>query len=149
MIKLGPNLDNVSGSGETDADMPNLVSISGDSDDDLDNEEPLVEAGDGHLEDDSESVALATRLERVLSECQPYPGDGPAVDRRYQKGDRRFIVKKEYHDLYQIYDRVQGFEAYIHETYLRWDKFSVGKWYAERCAHTASSGFPGRKLSNG
>ena len=36
--------------------------------------------------------------------------------------------------IFCIYDRVRGFEANIHVSRLRWDAFSIGKWFAERCA---------------
>lgn len=42
--------------------------------------------------------------------------------------------------LFCVYDRVQGFETYIHETRINWSLFSLGQWFAERCAE--NSGLP-------
>ena len=80
------------------------------------------------------------RLALVLNEGEPYPGDGRPVDPNYQAGDERFIVVQHNPDTLKIYDRVQGFEAHISVRFLQWHRFSVGRWFAERCA--ANSNMP-------
>ncbi|KAF8808285.1 hypothetical protein BYT27DRAFT_7189062 [Phlegmacium glaucopus] len=55
-------------------------------------------------------------------------------------GEPRFIIKRDDFDMYIISDRVQGFEAHIHIARLRWDTFSIGRWFAERCA--THNGYP-------
>ena len=82
-----------------------------------------------------ENDTLTQRVMRVLTRCQPFPGDGPPVDLTYRVGEPRFVVEHQDFDILVIYDRVQGFEARICVSLLRWPVFSVGKWYAERCAH--------------
>lgn len=74
------------------------------------------------------------RLDQVLTTCQPFPGDGPAVDPTFVDGDPRFMMKPVTNDLLEIYDRVQGFEIHIHFSRLQEPDFAVGKWYAEQCA---------------
>ena len=74
------------------------------------------------------------RLSEVLTECQPYPGDGVAVDSTYREGDDRFVITKHGVDLIEIYDRVQGFESHISMRFVQWQTFSIGRWFAERCA---------------
>ena len=73
-------------------------------------------------------------MQAVLTACQPFPGDGPPVDPSYRRGDQRFEIEDEGSNTYCIYDRVQGFESRIHTRRLRWKFFSIGKWFAERCA---------------
>jgi len=78
---------------------------------------------------------LMERMAEVLSKCQPFPGDGVAVDPTYCSGDDRFLIARRDLEVLEVYDRVQGFEARIAITYLQWERFSVGKWFAERCAY--------------
>jgi len=87
--------------------------------------DPLSDDSDDEEEDSTEN------------QCQPFPGDGPPVDSLYEMGDPRFVVGRQDRGLFCIYDRVQGFETYIHEARLHWDFFSIGKWFAERCAENS------------
>ncbi len=150
--------DEVAESVDTDEyeDLPDLEALSdeGDADDEAYGEEAL--AGGSHPTDESMSyppfrddrdthlVDLVhslvereldiVRLEQVLTNCQPFPGDGPAVDPTFVAEEPRFIMERVAHGLLQVYDRVQGFEAHIHLSRLRDPGFVVGKWYAEQCA---------------
>jgi hypothetical protein len=81
-----------------------------------------------------ESKLDVARLEQVLTKCQPFPGDGHAVDPTFVAGESRFIMKRMDHGLLEVYDRVQGFEAHIHLSRLQEPGFVVGRWYAEQCA---------------
>ena len=77
-------------------------------------------------------------MQRVLTQCQPFPGDGHPVDNSYKPGSPRFLVERRDRGFLCIYDRVQGFETNIHIARLHWDSFSIGEWFAERC--TVNSG---------
>jgi hypothetical protein len=78
--------------------------------------------------------ALESLIAEVLTGCQPFPGDGPAVDPTYREGEKRFIITPIEPEILEIYDRVQGFETHVSVTYLLQENFSVGRWFAERCA---------------
>ena len=82
------------------------------------------------------------RLEQILIACQPFPGDGHAIDPTFVIGDSRFIMKRVRYGLLQIYDRVQGFEAHIHLSRLQVSSFAVGRWYAEQCASNSELAEP-------
>ena len=41
-----------------------------------------------------------------------------------------------------MYDRLQGFEAHLSWELANWDQFSVGKWFAERCAVNLGDKYP-------
>jgi hypothetical protein len=135
-------------------DMPGLIPVSdseaGDSDDE-DEESSSSDDEDDHTTKDngppkeftnitSVPTMLLTQLEAVLDRCQPFPGDGIAVDPTYSVGDRRFCIDMRDARTVEIYDRVQGFDTHIRLHLLGWPSFSLGKWYAERCAETV--GFP-------
>ena len=127
-------------SGGREEDYPHLISLSDDSD-----AEDDTNTSDLHNDSifDTQQVwedTFVTRLSEVLSSCQPYPGDGQPVDTTYHPGAKRFVIIHRDRDIVEIYDRVQGFEAFISVRYLQWERFSVGKWFAERCA--ANSGMP-------
>ena len=112
---------------------PDLISVSDDLDAGSD-VDPLEKMDDSIF--DVRQVwedTLITRLTNVLSECQPYPGDSQPVNPNYCEGDERFVVSLRKDDTIEIYDRVQGFEAFISTRYVQWENFSVRRWYAERC----------------
>jgi hypothetical protein len=77
---------------------------------------------------------IIEQIKCILTCCQPFPGDGVPVDMSYRIGEPRFIVERQDRGLFCIYDRVQGFETDIHEDRLQWGLFSIGRWFAERCA---------------
>ena len=83
---------------------------------------------------------LIDRLNTVLTQCQPYPGDDLPVDPTYKEGEPWFIIENQDFEMYSIYDWVQGFDAHLHVTCLHWSIFSVRKWFAELCAR--QNGFP-------
>ena len=126
-------------------DMPELQSLSDDSDiEGSDLPDPEDEIFNCMLEEmlRSESPVkhyvdsgdLIERIQTVLTRCQPYPGDKEPVDPSYCPGERRFLIEKQGRGFICVYDRVQGFETDIHETRVQWGFFSIGHWFAERCA---------------
>jgi hypothetical protein len=134
-------------------DLPALIPLSDSedendddeeqSDDDIDVPDKEVESMDeeGSMEYPAIIVGdnIFQRVINVLTKCQPFPGDGAPVDPRYSPGDVRFHLQLEGPNLdtLEIYDRVQGFETRIRVVILQWPQFSVGKWYAERCAYNS------------
>ena len=114
-------------------DVPNLEAMS--DSDESDNEEEDSSTS-WLFEDRKDDDTIIERVATVLTLCQPYPGDTgrEPVDRSYAPGDQRVIVERQDRGLFCVYDRVQGYETYIHVSKLRWDAFSIGKWFAERCA---------------
>ena len=117
-------------------DLPDLVPASEDEGPDDEMDEDLCATIN---EDEDE---MCTRINTVLTQCQPYPGDGPPIDPSYFHGSRRFFVDLQPRGLYYIYDRVQGFESYLHASVLQWRFFSIGRWYAERCASNSDLSQP-------
>lgn len=127
-------------------DLPELQSVSESEDEGEEGEssnktnKPFEEVYDDMLEELCKSQAehsQDSRIERVqdiLTKCQPFPGDGEPVDPSYYPGESRFLVEKQGRGFYCIYDRVQGFETDIHESRVQWGFFSIGLWFAERCA---------------
>ena len=122
--------------------MPDLVSVSDDE------EEACPEEGANDLSHPPEPDNLQGNIHQqeegiceliiaTLTRCQPYPGDerceGP-IDPSYVRGSLHFVVESQSRNLYCVYDRVRGFEAYLHATVLQWRFFSLGKWFAELCA---------------
>jgi reverse transcriptase-like protein/aspartyl protease/zinc knuckle protein len=96
---------------------------------------PRENTEDNLLELKSYSDSLLLKeIIHTLESCQPYPGDGPPVDPTYSEDDFRFRAARESRNLLCIYDRVQGQEAYLLWDIARWDQFSIGKWFVERCA---------------
>jgi Zinc knuckle len=107
--------------------------VSDDDFDDIENGADLV-------------CALESLITEVLSGCQPFPGDGPAVDPTYRYGDGRFVItpRESEEGVLEVYDRIQGFETHISVTHLLREDFSVGRWFAERCAVNQSMPQPWR-----
>ena len=139
----------VAASDSEDEDMPGLVAVSDSKDEeDPDERMPQPKASSSREREpeapgkcptsrdtsENEPKVLCDRIQEVLTRCQPFPGDGDPVDPRYTPGDRRFIVEHQERGLICVYDRVQGFETDIHVDRLKWEHFSLGKWFAERCA---------------
>ena len=78
-------------------DYPSLAPLSDSEDgedDDQDDPFEFEDSSDEPFVDEPSGIILANRLARVLTSCQPYPGDGPPLDPRYQLGDIRFIVER-------------------------------------------------------
>ena len=118
-------------------DIPELQEVSdSDASDDEEEEDPLQS---WPFEDERNDERIAERVQNVLMKCQPYPGDTSRIpaDPLYEVGDQRFIVERQDRNLFFIYDRLQGFEAKIHVSRLHWHAFSIGKWFAERCAENS------------
>ena len=118
-------------------DIPELQEVSdSDASDDEEEGDPLQ---NWPFEDERNDERIAERVQDVLMKCQPYPGDAsrPQADPSYRAGDQRFVVERQDRGLFFIYDRLQGFEAKIHVSRLHWHAFSIGKWFAERCAENS------------
>ena len=123
-------------------DMPDLQSVDDEgpsledrvddyvSDDDFENEGPVESYQVSNLS----NIELVTRLDEVLTSCQPFPGDGSTVDPTYHEGEDRFVFALLDLDVLEIYDRVQGFETHLSMSQLRVESFAPGRWFAERCA---------------
>ena len=88
---------------------------------------------------------LKEKIQSILDNCQPYPGDDTvlsAVDPTYNEDETRFIVEKVKNEYLSVYDRIRGFDSYLKWTIAVWDEFSIGKWYAERCATENKEEYP-------
>jgi hypothetical protein len=135
---LGPADSEESDDGDPiDGDLPDLQPINeSDGAKDEDGSDGYVSDEDFEEYPDGADLvsALESLVEEVLLGCQPFPGDGPAVDPTYRDGDGRFLVTPTEPDILEVYDRVQGFETHISVTLLLREDFSVGRWFAERCA---------------
>lgn len=134
-----------------DNDYPDLIPVLDNSECDESEQgspmdEEFLRKQDTHRTSDNfpnlEMEMLAVRVAEVLASCQPYPGDGIAVDPTYLEGDPRFVLEPIDHDLLQIYDWVQVFEAHIHISQLWWADFSIGRWFAEQCTYNMNLPFP-------
>ena len=128
-------------------------------DEDSDDEEGITDyvSDDDCASDNSEehvriedlpAEILAVRLAEVLTSCQPYPGDGPAIDATYIQEESRFIFARHHPDIIEIYDRVQGFETHISLDVLRNETFRPGLWFAERCAYHMNLPQPWREAQS-
>ena len=90
----------------------------------------------------SEEVLVLKKMRATLERCAPYPGDerkNYPIDPSYKRKDNESRFEMDLIDLpeYQliyVYDRLQGFEAYLSWSFASWNQFSVGKWYTEQCA---------------
>ena len=114
----GPCEESSNAAEDDDDDCPDLVSVSDESDDDY--RERVADQPVEADHDLGETTELTKqRVQDILTRCQPFPGDSHPIDPTYTQGEPRFIVEPCNHDLFQIYDRVQGFEAHIHLSHLR------------------------------
>ena len=86
---------------------------------------------------------IMTDMANVLERCAPYPGDNISnypVDITYkQDGSHRSrfnldVIDLITHKLLYVYDRQQGFDSFLLWDIAIWNRFSIGKWYAEQCA---------------
>ncbi|PPQ83392.1 hypothetical protein CVT26_012894, partial [Gymnopilus dilepis] len=87
----------------------------------------------------------AEQIARVLTRCQPYPADETHAIQPWTENCRqRFTVERGRMgtQLYVIYDRVRGLEAYIHEDRIRHADFPVAWWYAHHMARLADDEAP-------
>ena len=82
---------------------------------------------------------LFIEITQVLTQCQPFPGDEENC--QPISGDR-FVMDREMNNILCIYDRIRCFEVRISFDLVNWRDFSIGKWYAERCAEAAGGNFP-------
>ena len=153
-----PDLLRVPDEGEEEFDdLPDLLPLSDDEDSDDENEDDgFVSDDDVGEEEEDEPLRvedlpeeiLVVRLAEVLTSCQPFPGDGLAVDPTYVQDESRFIFQRHRPtslNIVEIYDRVQGFETHISLDVLRDESFRPGVWFAERCAYNQNLPQPWRE----
>ena len=120
LIGCGQSLEHDSESEVTDNseydDLPDLIPIANNpeggwdddyiSDDDCMNDElPNAHLFGGPVNSQWEEL-VTTRLTEVLTNCQPFPGDGQAVDLTYNEGDCRFVLSRRDRRVLEIYDQV-------------------------------------------
>ena len=82
------------------------------------------------------------QIQEVLERCAPFPGDElhlqhPTDPSYIRNGESRFVtdvIDLIDHQLVYVYDRLQGFDTFLSWEISSWNKFSLGKWYAEKCA---------------
>ena len=79
--------------------LPGLDPLSDDEDEEVN--EPLEDLFSSLGEDKSLYIEQITK---VLTQCQPFPGDGKPLDLLYEEGDQRFIIECQNRGLYCIYD---------------------------------------------
>ena len=75
----------------------------------------------------------AIRLQEILANRQPYPGDYDYEPMDLHFPSRFFILPHE-GEVYTICDHLQNFNSYLHISRVRLSSFCVGKWYTEQCA---------------
>jgi hypothetical protein len=78
------------------------------------------------------------RISKILEDCALYPGESKEdMWLNKPKGAKgspiRFEVNRALNGLFEIFDRKRGYCAFIHENRVKYDTFSVGRWYAEFC----------------
>lgn len=78
---------------------------------------------------------MEKRLMEVLTNCQPYPGDPPEVSPTLE--GRFEVTWNAVQRTYEVFDTLRVTFAYLHRSRLDHYKFSVGRWFAERCAKKA------------
>ena len=95
----------------------------------------------GYTASTKKKEVVLEQIQGVLERCSPFPGDEqvrrPADSAYYWSNESRFvmdIIDLSDHQLVYIYDRFQGFDAFLSWEIASWNKFSIGKWHAERCA---------------
>ena len=93
---------------EHSKDIPDLQMLSdaeiecGDVDTNLKDDNLLGNLDNYHL--GSVGEVLIDRLNTVLTQCQPYPGDDLPVDLTYKEGEPQFIIENQDFEMYSIYD---------------------------------------------
>ena len=137
-VSDNPYVGSSNATADDEDDCPDLVSVSDELDDDYRERvaDQPVEA-DHNLRETTELIKQ--RVQDILTRCQPFPGDSHPIDPTYTQ-EPRFIVEPCNHDLFQIYDCVQGFEAHLHLSHLRNPDLFLGKWFAKQCA--SNQGMP-------
>ena len=141
-------------------DLPDLYPLSDDEDSDDENKDDGFISDDDVREENKDEPLrvedlleeiLVVRLTEVLTSCQPFPGDGPAIDPTYDQAESRFIFQRHRPtslNIVEIYDRVQGFETHIALYVLRDESFRPGVWFAERCTYNWHLPQPWREAQN-
>ena len=84
-----------------------------DFDDDLPTLDPLMDDSELEEEDTSQhpltycqedNSVLIERIQTVLMQCQPYPGDGKLVDPSFKMGNPCFFIECQDQGFFCIYD---------------------------------------------
>jgi hypothetical protein len=99
----------------------------------------------GRLGDMTDVYSL--QIKSILNRCQPYPGDVEDGWETLEPVDGpRFIVTRYEQcglGMHKILDNKRGIEAHIVDARLRYDMFSLGRWYATICAKKMGDPWPG------
>ena len=101
-----------------------------------------------------ECVSALRKVQRTLERCAPYPGDELPqypIDPTYQLDQPRFevdLIDVAEPPIVYVFDRVQGYETYLSWELANWNQFSVGKWFAERCAVNREDALPWNTTHN-
>ena len=99
----------------------------------------------GRLGDMGDVYSMQIKL--ILNRCQPFPGDEEDgwATREPVDGPRFIVTRYEQCGLWmhKIVDNKRGIEAHIVNTRLRYDMFSLGRWYATICAKKMGEPWPG------
>jgi hypothetical protein len=77
--------------------------------------------------------SFAECIVEMLTKCQPYPGDNESMGLTFLS--LKFHVVLHENNIFTIYDNDCCFNSYLHDSHVCLNLFSVGKWYAEQCAH--------------
>ena len=94
---------------------------------------PNLEFDEEDSEEENEFCEeIIKKVRDTLERCQPYPGDDTPIDSTYDINQNRFIID-QFNDIICVYDRVQGFEAYLSWNIFSWNEFSIAKWFVEQC----------------
>ena len=75
--------------------------------------------------------SFAERLQKVPTNCQPYPGDDRLEPYLVSSC---FPVLPHKRGILTICDNERSFNSYLHLSHICQDCFLIGKWYAEQCA---------------
>ena len=99
----------------------------------------------GRLGDMGDIYSL--QIKAILNHCQPYPGDLEDGWATLEPVDGpRFIVTRYEQcglGMHKILDNKRGIEAHIVDARIRYDMFSLGRWYATVCAKKMGEPWPG------
>jgi hypothetical protein len=142
-----PDLQSVSDLSEFTDDLPDLQSVSDSDVEELSSNYATTDHihTDGSIidEDSLESVfdsaerpyrpigeVLGNILARILTACEPYPGD----HQFHYSGGRRFKVVRIADDTYRIHDLHQQVYSYLPAETVRDPEFEPSVWYTWRCS---------------
>jgi len=93
------------------------------------------------------SDVYSAQIKSILTRCQPFPGDVKDGWATLEPVDGPRFVVTRYEECglwtHKIVDNKRGIEAHIVNIRLRYDMFSLGRWYASICAEKRGDPMPG------